>query len=222
MGAVEEYRNQFPWRDWQTALDAVPLRQGQTVLDLGCGIGDLSAALIARGAARVIGVDGNEELLDAARARGLPGLQLRCADLGALPDFGGLADGVWCSFAAAYFTDLSRTLSGWARPLRPGGWIALTEIDDMFGHAPLAKRTAELLAAYAHDSFAAGRYDFHMGRKLRSHLERAGFTVVSERTLADRELAAEGPASAEVREAWRLRLARMKHLQASAEASMRR
>ena len=214
MGIVEVYRNQFRWRDWQTALDAVPLKQGQTVLDLGCGVGDLAEALLARGAARVVGVDGNQELLEAARARGLPGLELHRADLTALPDFGVTADGVWCSFTAAYFPHLTRALRSWARALRPGGWIALTEIDDLFGHAPLATSTVHFLAAYAREALSAARYDCHMGRKLRSHLERAGFTVISELVLADRELAADGSVSREVLEAWRVRLSRMKLLHA--------
>jgi SAM-dependent methyltransferase len=137
-------------------------------------------------------VDGNQELLEAVRARGLPGLELHRADLTALPDFDVSADGVWCSFTAAYFPDLARALTSWARALRPGGWIALTEIDDLFGHAPLAASTVDLLSGYGREALAAGRYDFHMGSKLRSHLERAGFTVISELVLADRELAADG------------------------------
>jgi SAM-dependent methyltransferase len=214
VGIVEDCRNQFRWRDWQTALDAVPLEEGQIVLDLGCGVGDLAAALLARGAARVVGVDGNLELLEAARSRGLPGLELRHADLTALPNVGVTADGIWCSFTAAYLSDPTRALASWARALRPGGWIALTEIDDLFGHAPLAPRTVDWLARYAREALAAGRYDFHMGRKLRSHLEGAGFTVISDLVLADRELAADGSASPEVLEAWRSRLGRMKRLHA--------
>jgi ubiquinone/menaquinone biosynthesis C-methylase UbiE len=214
VGIVEVYRNQFRWRDWQTAFDAVPLEQGQTVLDLGCGVGALAEALLARGAGRVVGVDGNQELLDAARARGLPGLELHRADLAALPDFSVTADGFWCSFTAAYFPDLTRALRSWARALRPGGWIAITEVDDLFGHAPLAPSTVDLLSGYAREALSAGRYDFHMGRNLRSHLERAGFAVISELVLADRELAADGSVSREVLEAWRLRLSRMKLLQA--------
>ncbi|CAM5278701.1 class I SAM-dependent methyltransferase [Streptomyces aurantiogriseus] len=42
---------------------------GLRVLDLGCGAGHYAAELLERGAARVVGVDGSESLLRAARAR---------------------------------------------------------------------------------------------------------------------------------------------------------
>ena len=65
-----EYRRQFGWRDWPTVFRALPSLQGQTVLDLGCGVGDLTAEFVSR-EARVIGIDINEELLREARSRQL-------------------------------------------------------------------------------------------------------------------------------------------------------
>jgi hypothetical protein len=88
----------------------------------------------------------------------------------------------------------------------------VTEIDDLFAHEPLPSRTRSVLDSYAREAFEAGRYDFHMGRKLRGHLERAGFTVSSERALEDQELSFAGPASPEVAEAWRARFDRLKLL----------
>jgi len=209
MSLVTEYKRQFGWRAWPAVFAALPPLGGRTVLDLGCGVGDLAAALVARGA-RVIGIDLNRELLDAARARGLPNAEFRSGDLRALPDPGVAADGIWCSFAAAYLPDLAPALASWARHLRPGGWIALTEIDDLFGHEPLSERSRALFEAHARDALAAGRYDFRMGRKLRGHLERAGFTVSREFTLKDRELSFDGPALPEVTVAWRERFDRLK------------
>ena len=213
MSLSDEYRRQLAWRDWATALDALPSLEGRTVLDLGCAVGDMAALLVARGA-RVVGVDGNEELLTAARSKELPNAELLQADLRALPDLGVKADGLWCSFAAAYFPELSTQLGAWMRHVRPGGWVALTEIDDFFGHEPLGERTRELLAAYAEDALAAGRYDFHMGRKLPEHAERAGLTVSKELTLEDREFSFTGPARPEVLDAWRVRFERMTLLRA--------
>ena len=207
MSLADEYKRQFGWRSWSTIFDALPPLQGQTVLDLGCGVGDLAAEFVTRGA-RVIGVDGNEELLREARARQLPNAEFRAGHLRALPDFGIAADGLWCSFAAAYFPDLPPMLTAWARNLRSGGWIALTEIDDLLGHEPLSVRTKELFRSYAEVVFAAG-YDLHMGRKLRAHVERARFTVLKILTLEDRELSFTGPASPEVLDAWRSRFSRM-------------
>jgi SAM-dependent methyltransferase len=209
---MSEYKRQFAWRDWSTALRALPAVRGQLVLDLGCGVGDQAAELVARGA-RVIGIDLNEELLREARSRSLQNAEFRQHDLGALPDLGVLADGVWCSFAAAYFPALpGATLRSWVKHLRPEGWIALTEIDDLFGHEPLSSETKSIFDAYARNALVAKRYDFHMGRKLRPYLEQLGFIVSTELTLQDQELSFTGPALPEVIDAWRARLDRMKLL----------
>lgn len=213
MTLSSEYKRQFGWRDWVTIFDALPQVQGQIVLDLGCGVGDLAAELVTRGA-RVIGVDANQELLNHAQSRRLASAEFRLGDLRALPDLGVAADGLWCSFTAAYFPELSPVLTAWAGKMKPGGWIALTEIDDLFGHEPLSVRTKTLLSAYTEDSLAAGRYDFQMGRKLRDHLERSGFTVSKVLTLQDQELSFSGPARPEVLDAWRNRFKRMKLLRA--------
>ncbi len=211
MSLASDYKRQFAWRDWPTVLDALPPVRGQTVLDLGCGVGDVAAEFVARGA-RVIGVDMNQELLREARARQLANAEFRMGDLRTCPDLGVAADGLWCSFTAAYFPDLPSALAEWARNLKPGGWIALTEIDDLFGHEPLSARTKALLRAYADNALAAGWYDFHMGRKLRDHLQRSGFTVSKVQPLADQELSFSGPARPDVLDAWRARFHRMKPL----------
>ncbi len=211
MALADEYRRQFAWRAWPRVLDLLPDLTDQTVLDLGCGVGDLAAELVARGA-RVIGVDGNDELLAEARARGLADAHFHRADLHALPALGPV-DGVWCSFTAAYFPDLPAALARWTADLRPGGWIALTEIDDMFGHEPLSPRTRALLTGFADDARAAGRYDFHMGRRLSASLRQVGLEPSTVLDLPDAELAFTGPATPAVVDAWRRRLARMPLLQ---------
>jgi trans-aconitate methyltransferase len=75
----------------------------------------------------VIGIDLNEELLREARSQGLPGAEFRLADLRTWREPGLAADGIWSSFAAAYFIDFPVVLAGWASHLRPGGWMAITE-----------------------------------------------------------------------------------------------
>lgn len=211
MSLASEYQRQFGWRNWPAIFDALPSLQGQTILDFGCGVGDLAAEFVTRGA-RVIGVDLNEELLGEARSRQISNAEFQMGDLRASLDLGIAADGLWCSFTAAYFPDLSTVLATWARNVKLGGWIALTEIDDLFGHEPLSAGTKALLGAYADDALATGRYDFQMGRKLRDHLERSGLRVSKVLTFEDQELSFDGPAAPDVLNAWRTRFARMKLL----------
>jgi len=208
MSLVDEYRRQLAWRRWSEILDALPPLEGRTVLDLGCGVGDLAAELAARGA-RVVGIDGNEELLAHARSRRIRGTEFRTGDLRALHELDAPVDGIWSSFAAAYIPDLPPALAAWARSLKPDGFIALTEIDDLFGHEPMGERTKGLLERYVDDALAAGRYDFRMGRKLGCHLESCGFAVLKTMTVPDSELSFDGPAAADVLDAWALRFERM-------------
>ena len=102
MNLAADYKRQFGWRSWPSIFEALAPLQAKTILDLGCAAGDQAAELVARGA-QVIGVDTNVELLQVARSRHLPNAEFRNCDLRELPDLGVLADGLWCSFAAAYF-----------------------------------------------------------------------------------------------------------------------
>jgi SAM-dependent methyltransferase len=160
----------------------------------------------------VIGVDGNGELLRVAESRQIPNAEFRWADLRALEDLDVEVDGIWCSFAAAYFPDLSSVLASWQRFIKKGGWIALTEVDDLFGHEPMTPETKAVFDAYARNALEAGHYDFHMGRKLRGQLEQAGFTVANAVTLEDQELSFDGPATPDVVDSWRSRFERMQPL----------
>lgn len=217
MALADDYERQFGWRPWSAILAALPPVEGQRVLDLGCGVGDLAREFVARGA-RVVGVDANDELLARARALDLRDAEFVGADLRELPDLGrrtdGPFDGLWSSFTAAYFPRLCDVLPTWSQRVRHDGWIALTEIDDLFGHEPLASRTRTLLAGYAEEAFAVGRYDFRMGGRLRDHLEHAGLRVEQTLECEDRELSFDGPADTAVLDAWRARIDRMTLLRA--------
>lgn len=209
MNIVEEYARQFKWRSWGEVFDALPIVDGHAVLDLGCGIGDQAAELSKRGC-RVVGIDGNCELINFAISRNIRNARFEVDNIAALDKVAELFDGVWASFSPAYFpNNFSQTLECWRRKLRKGGWIALTEVDDMFGHHPVSSRTETLLDEYAEDALSQSRYDFRMGHKLARYLARAEFTVKKSFDIYDAELAFEGCASTEVKEAWQKRFEHM-------------
>ena len=205
-------------RAWQRALELLPALAGRRVLDLGCGDGLAAAALAARGA-EVVGLDLDEARLAAARARDVPRATFRRADLKLDLDVEPAADGLWACYTAAFFPDLAPALRRWSRALRPGGWIALIEVDDFLGHAPLAARWRELFAAYAAETLAAGRYDFHTGSKFERHVARAGLELEWIRDLPDPEFAFDGPIDAASLASWRARWQRMPLLRAAAGAA---
>jgi SAM-dependent methyltransferase len=210
MSLTDEYRRQFALRAWARVLSLLPSMDGHVVLDLGCGIGDQALELTALGA-RVVGLEANQELLATAQARGIARANFRAGDLRE-PDIETVVDGIWCSFATAYVPDLGPTLARWKRLIKPGGWIALTEVDNLFGHEPVEADTREVFAAYARDALDNNRYDFHMGGKLRAYLEQAGYQIMTAQQVLDRELSFDGPADSEVVDAWNARLNRMSSL----------
>ena len=210
MNLLAEYEAQDQWRDWDAMLKRLPIMRGQTVLDLGCGPGLVSARLAAR-AMNVIGVDHNADFINIAR-RGCPEncaflqADLRTIDARIIPH----ADGLWSSFAAAYFPNLSPVLKPWVSRLSPRGWVALVEIDDMWrGHHPLPEDVRAALEDFEEHSRNQGGYDFRMGRRLVTACRDIGLIAISEFRWHDTELAFNGPASAEVLAAWRRRFARL-------------
>jgi len=113
---------------------------GDVVVDLGCGTGDMCTLATAAGA-RVIGVDFAAVMLLTARRRGRPGDLVR-ADAGALPFPSACASVITSAFALRNFVSISRVLAEAARVLRPGGRLALLEVDAPAG--ALARRGHEL------------------------------------------------------------------------------
>lgn len=210
MDLTAQYARQHAWRGWKEAYAALPSLAGARVLDLGCAIGDQSRDLVGLGA-EVVGIDADEALLTRARSRPTPGASFELGDIRD-PVIQDAFDGLWASFVPAYFPDLHSVLARWQRLLKPGGWIALTEVAGMFDHQPLPPGTRALLEAYVSESLEVGRYDFNMGGKLGAHLAAAGFMVQTQRILPDQELSFDGAADPEVLDAWRHRVARMRLL----------
>ena len=110
------------WR--RTTISALGLPADSLLLDLACGTGDLTRLARARGH-RVIGADLSAGML-AANTTGAPLVQADCSRL-PFPD--GAFDGLVCGYALRNFTDLAGALAETAQVLRPGGRVAILEVD---------------------------------------------------------------------------------------------
>ncbi len=114
---------------WRRRLVAeLDLPRGARVLDLATGTGDLVFVARAYGA-EVVGVDLAGEMLRRAQARGA-GPKLLQADGSRLPFAAASFDAVTCGFAVRNFAELDLVLRECARVLRPGGCLALLEVDE--------------------------------------------------------------------------------------------
>ena len=95
-------------------------------LDAACGTGRHSAHLRARGF-EVTGVDANRSMLTIAEAK-VPDCDFRVGDLAALPVDDDAVDVVVCSLALTHVERIEPVLGEFARVVRPGGSVVLSDI----------------------------------------------------------------------------------------------
>lgn len=110
-------------------FDMLQLRQGERVLDLGCGDGALSAKLVSRGGT-VVGIDSSPEMVAAARDRGIDARVIDAATV----SFTGEFDVVFSNAVLHWIPDLCPVLGAVHRALMPGGRF----VGECGGHACVA------------------------------------------------------------------------------------
>jgi SAM-dependent methyltransferase len=104
-------------------VDALP---PGTALDAACGTGRYAEYLASRGH-RVIGADSSPEMLARARIR-VPSADFRLGDLHQLPLPDACVDLVVCALALTHVQHLRPVLAEWARVLRPGGNLVISDV----------------------------------------------------------------------------------------------
>jgi ubiquinone/menaquinone biosynthesis C-methylase UbiE len=106
----------FAHRDW-------------TVADLGCGTGQVSAA-IAPFVKRVIGVDESAAMLQAAKKRlnGFGNVELRRGELEALPMDDARADAAMLMLVLHHVPEPQHAIAEMARVLKPGGRVVVVDM----------------------------------------------------------------------------------------------
>jgi len=153
MNRLLTWRLDARWR--RRAVRQLGIGPGDVVLDLGCGTGDMAALARAAGA-RVVGLDVAARMLDVARARRAADALLR-ADATRLPLRGGTVSAVMSAFALRNLVAIPPMLAEAARVLRPGGRLALLEVDEprlallRWGHGLYFRHAVPLLGALLAD-----------------------------------------------------------------------
>jgi demethylmenaquinone methyltransferase / 2-methoxy-6-polyprenyl-1,4-benzoquinol methylase len=110
------------WRHRTIRLLGLP--GAAVVVDVGCGTGDLSRGLVARGY-RAIGLDMSWGMLHQRHTGGAP---VTLADAAMMPLGDAAVDGAVSAFALRNFAELPAVIVELARVVRPGGRIALLEV----------------------------------------------------------------------------------------------
>lgn len=123
-------------------------RPGERILDLGCGDGVLTQALVATGA-EVVGVDASPEMVAAACARGL---DARVAD-GRQLSFEAEFDAVFSNAALHWMANLPAVIGGVRRALKPGGRF----VGEMGGEGNVASVEAAIETVFERRKLNASR-----------------------------------------------------------------
>ncbi len=214
MQLIDEYRNQQAWRNWPQYLHRIPIRPGDTVLDLGCSVGAVTELLSPR-CHKVVGIDLQAEFIAFCQAWAHGNQEFICADFSDLDlaPFGSI-HGIWSSFALSYLARPHDYLKTLYRRLEPGAWIALLDVACFLsGNCRPQSPWFSRLRQYELESGKSGLYDFDYGAKMDGQLREAGFIVeMVDDDVIDSELNFDGPASADVLRNWQARLARLQGL----------
>jgi trans-aconitate methyltransferase len=153
-------------------LELLAPQSGERVLDLGCGDGALTRKLVERGC-RVVGVDGSEAFVAAARARGI---DARVMDGQALP-FESEFDAVFSNAALHWMKrDPGAVIDGVWRALVPGGRF----VGELGGHGCVAAIVTALLWVLERrgiDGRSVHPWYFPTADRYAALLERRGFRV---------------------------------------------
>ncbi len=188
---------------WRRLAASALVRPGDSVVDVGCGTGDLAFALAEAGAESVLGVDFAAPMVVRARekaakrsGRGGAATSFAIADATALPLAAGSLD-AWCSaFVVRNVPDLSAALSEAHRVLGPSGRLAILDLPRMEG-GPLAlagrmymrgvvpalgRVVSRHRDAYSYLPESVGH--FLSARELTAAIRRSGFRVTEVRLLA--------------------------------------
>jgi SAM-dependent methyltransferase len=156
---------------------------GQTVLDVGCGPGALTAELVRRlGPDAVSAVDPSEPFVAAARERH-PGVSVQRASAEQLPFDDDAFDASLAQLVVHFMTDPVAGLREMARVTRKRGLVAACVWDHAGGRGPLSpfwEAAHELDAEVMDESQLAGAREGHLSELL----EAAGLNDVEESVLS--------------------------------------
>ena len=153
-------------------LEWLNAQMGEFILDLGCGDGQLTQRVAATGA-HVLGVDASQEMVVAARERGIEAEQ---ANAESLPFHDATFDAVFSNAALHWVRDQDAVLTQVHRVLKAGGRF----VAEMGGHGNIAAIRVALMAVLDRHGYGDredGVNYYPTAENYKERLRRHGFKV---------------------------------------------
>lgn len=120
------YRRYKLHRDTQLATELLELREGDLVLEAGCGYGRISQALLERDHIRLVAIDISDSMIEYCRANVRAPFHSLLADTMVLPFKDTAFNAVLCNGVLMHISDQLAALREFARVLRPGGRLVIS------------------------------------------------------------------------------------------------
>jgi ubiquinone/menaquinone biosynthesis C-methylase UbiE len=163
----------------EDVLHHAGIREGMDVLDIGCGVGDVSflAARLVGPRGSVVGVDRGDESVETARRRakglGLENVTFVSADVSNF-ETDQIFDAVVGRLVLLYLSDPSTILRRLSSHLRPGGVMAFQEMDMSTFLQPGSPALRTRVLTWVYEAFGATGAQREMGPRLPDIFMKAG------------------------------------------------
>jgi len=169
-----ESNHSFVWRHGSTLVDLLAPKAGERILDAGCGTGQLTAQIAARGA-HVIGIDSASSMIEQAR-RNFPDIAFEMGDVRLL-GFDAVFDAVFSNAALHWVPEAEAAVRSIRRALKPGGRF-VAEFGGYGNVGALVGAACDALSALGvPNPERLNPWYFPSAAEYKSLLERNGFTV---------------------------------------------
>ena len=167
-------KHSFVWKYGEGVIELLEPRQGERILDLGCGTGHLTSRIAAAGAS-VVGIDKSPAMIESAR-KAYPELEFIESD-GTTIGFSSEFDAVFSNATIHWIKDQAALASAIWRALKPGGRF-VAEFGGKGNLSAVREALKRALSNIGHHGATAGleRYYPSVG-EYATLLESAGFRV---------------------------------------------
>lgn len=183
----EKIMGRFSRRLAHAFIDFTGSAAGETILDVGCGTGSMTAALAEPGNhAAIVGIDMSEPYVAFARARNSdPRITFDIGDVGSLPYRPGQFDRAVSQLVLMFLPDPYPAVAEMRRVVRPGGMVAAC-VWDTFGGQPHLRMLWDTASALGFDRARSLFRPLNTAGELEAMWRRAGLLDVREGTITTR------------------------------------